>query len=479
MLRSPIVVILGHVDHGKTTLLDAFRPVKKSLTSKEAGGITQSIGAYYVNFDQKYLTFIDTPGHAAFETMRRRGAEIADIAVLVVAADDGVMPQTIEALKHIQAAKIPYVVAINKIDLTENQPLKIKKQLAEHGCLVEGYGGDVPVVEISAKNKTNLSELLEIIWLAYALDGKENLPCSPLRAVVVDSRQDKRMGPLVSIIIYEGTIRLGDKLTAGDIPGKVKSMTDDLGQRTDICLPGQPVQILGFSGVPPVGAIISGKSSADLSTKQPPAGSDTDGPQSDKIKEADNEQANFVLRADSFGTLEALKGVLPKTGQIISSQVGNVSGSDILLAESTKSIIVAFRVEIPRSVKLLAENQKIKILSDQIIYQLMEQVELLEKAAEPVETETGRAGVLRVFPLGKITVAGCKVESGKLQVGDSVWLVAGPNRIPAKITNIKQGKTDISTAPAGTECGILLEPENSQKLNFAPGNAIISIRKTA
>src|SRR3989338_4357585 len=256
MLRSPIVVILGHVDHGKTTLLDALRPGSSNVTKTEIGGITQSIGAYQAKLGDKILTLIDTPGHAAFAKMRSGGAKIADVAVLVVAADDGVMPQTIEALDHIKSAAIPLVVAVNKIDAPGANIDRIKSQLAEHECLVEGYGGSVPIVSISAKQKTNLNELLEMIILVYELNGKEASPDAPLKAPIIDSKLDRRIGPLVSVIVQEGTLTVGQQIFAGTANGKIRALKNDLGQNIQTCLPGQPAQIQGFKQVPPIGATV-------------------------------------------------------------------------------------------------------------------------------------------------------------------------------------------------------------------------------
>lgn len=470
MFRPPIVVILGHVDHGKTTLLDALRPESSSITKTEIGGITQSIGAYQTKFGEKLLTLIDTPGHAAFAKMRSGGSKIADVAVLVVAADDGVMPQTIEALDHIKSANVPLVVAVNKTDAPGANIDRIKSQLAEHECLVEGYGGTVPIVAISAKQKTNLNELLEMIILVYELNGKEALPDAPLKAPIIDSKLDRRTGPLVSVIVQAGTLKVGQLIFAGPASGKVRALKNDLGQNIQACLPGQPTQIQGFKQVPPIGATV---------VDQPlPVGSDSGQIEDIIAKKTTEDQKSFILRADSRGTLEALTGILPPKSVILSKNVGDVTESDVLLAESGNSVILAFRAEIPQSVAELANTQNIRIFGSQIIYKLAEIVETLKEPAVTVETELGQALVVRIFQVGELKVAGCKVEKGRISVGNAVKIIANGQRQDGTVKNIKKGTSDVAFAAAGEECGLLIIPKDRQKLNLAPQNAIIAFEIT-
>jgi len=470
MFRPPIVVILGHVDHGKTTLLDALRPGSSSVTKTEIGGITQSIGAYQAKLGDKILTLIDTPGHAAFAKMRSGGAKIADVAVLVVAADDGVMPQTIEALDHIKNASVPLVVAVNKIDAPGANIDRIKAQLAEHECLVEGYGGSVPMVSISAKQKTNLNELLEMIVLVYELNGKEALPDAPLKAPIIDSRLDRRIGPLVSVIVQEGILKIGQQIFAGTANGKIRALKNDLGQNIQTCLPGQPAQIQGFKQVPPIGATV---------VDQPlPVGTDSGQSIEAIAKKITEDQKSFILRADSRGTLEALTGILPPKSVIISKNVGDVTESDVLLAESGNSVILAFRAEVPLSVKELAKPKNIRIFSGQIIYQLAEIIETLKEPIVTVETELGQALIVKIFQVGELKIAGCKVEKGRISVGNTVKIILGGQRRDGIIKSVKKANSDVSFAAAGEECGLLIIPKDGQNLSLSPQNVIIAFEIT-
>lgn len=470
MFRPPIVVILGHVDHGKTTLLDALRPGSSSVTKTEIGGITQSIGAYQIKFGDKILTLIDTPGHAAFAKMRSGGANIADVAVLVVAADDGVMPQTIEALDHIKNAGIPLVVAVNKIDAPGADIDRIKAQLAEHECLVEGYGGSVPMVSISAKQKINLNELLEMIILVYELNGKEVESGAPLKAPVIDSKLDRRTGPLVSVIVREGILKVGQQIFAGTAGGKIRALKNDLGQSIQTCFPGQPAQIQGFKQVPPIGTTV---------VDQQIPGEAGSGQSGDAIaKKTTEDQKSFILRADSRGTLEALTGILPPKSVIISKNVGDVTESDVLLAESGNSVILGFRVEVPLSVKELAKPKNIRIFSGQIIYQLAEIIETLKEPIVTVETELGQAVIVKVFQVGELKIAGCKVEKGRISIGNTVKIISDGQRQDGIIKSVKKGNSDVSFASAGEECGLLITPKDKQKLNLSPQNVIIAFELT-
>lgn len=470
MFRPPIVVILGHVDHGKTTLLDALRPESSSITKTEIGGITQSIGAYQTKFGEKLLTLIDTPGHAAFAKMRSGGSKVADVAVLVVAADDGVMPQTVEALDHIKSANVPLVVAANKIDAPGANIDRIKSQLAEHECLVEGYGGSIPIVAISAKQKTNLNELLEMIMLVYELNGKEALSDAPLKAPIIDSKLDRRTGPLVSVIVQEGTLKVGQLIFAGSASGKIRALKNDLGQNIQTCLPGQPAQIQGFKQVPPIGETVVGQPIQTESGHEQPI---------DTIaKKTTEDQKSFILRADSRGTLEALTGILPPKSVILLKNVGDVTESDVLLAESGNSVILAFRAEIPQSVLELAKTQNIRIFGSQIIYQLAEIVETLKEPAIAVETELGQAIAVKLFKVGELKIVGCKVEKGRISIGNTVKIIADGQRQDGTIKSIKKGTSDVTFASAGEECGLLITPKDKQKLNLAPQNVIIAFEIT-
>lgn len=494
MLRPPIIVVLGHVDHGKTTLLDALR--QTSLAAAEPGGITQTIGAFKVG----NLTFIDTPGHEAFSKMRSRGANVADIALLVIAADDGVKPQTLESLSIIKEAKIPLIVVISKIDLDNSNTQNVKTELAKHDCPVEGFGGDVPVVEISAKTGQNLPELLEMISLVWELQespgrraGRE-VPDRPfpLEAPIIDSRLDPHSGPITSVIIRQGNLRLGDQIAAADSSGKVKALINDRGQRVNQALPGDPVQILGLKSVPPVGSILS---SPVISSRFSVVGSKSAGFQSIGQEPANRKltnqnlatengkpiTGNVILKADSAATLETLENVIvslpePKYA-VISAGVGDVAESDILLAASSKSNIIGFRIKVSKKRLDLAKNEGVLIISDFIIYRLLEKLTDLQKPPEEkLPPETGRAKVVKVFAVNGTEIAGCIVQSGKFSVGDIAVIIKDNIRLgPAKIKQLKFRAEDIKEAKAGSQCGVLLEPQTpDQKLKLSEGQDIIA-----
>lgn len=476
MQRSPIVVILGHVDHGKTTLLDTLRKLYfkevARITEGEAGGITQSIGAYQVFIGGKPITFIDTPGHAAFATMRARGARVADIAILIVAADDGVQPQTIEAIGHIKAAKIPYVVAINKIDAAGADVMKVKTQLTEHDSAVEKFGGTVPVVEISAKKGTHIPELLDMIFLVADLEELESKPQAPLQAPVIESFRDTRSGPLVSAIVREGTLSIGDVIHAEYIGGKVRALTNDRGERKVAFLPGEPVQILGFKDVVPVGAVIqSGEPKERVSEQK----------HTTTVSSGESERMDvpsvYILKADSQGTLEALHSSMPQDATIIMTSVGHITESDVILAESTKATIVGFRVKVPTSVTKLAASNGVLIVTNEVIYKLFEELEEIRSGTrKPIETELGHAVIKKVFMINGQQILGCMIESGRVCVGDRVHVVSENGQADGIVKQARQGKVEITTAKSGNECGLFIVSSSSEKLNASEGNAIIAFK---
>ncbi len=483
-MRPPIIAILGHVDHGKTTLLDALR--QTSLAAAEPGGITQTIGAFKVqstiNNQQLTITFIDTPGHEAFSKMRSRGANVADIALLVVAADGGVKPQTLESLSIIKSAQIPFIVVINKIDLDNANPQNVKTELAKHDCPVEGFGGTIPVVEISAKTGKNLPELLEMISLVWQLQQSSlQSPVSSLQqleAPVIDSRLDPHSGPIANVIIRQGTLRLGDQIAAGAIAGKVKSLTGDLGQRLKQALPGDPVQVLGLKSVPPVGSVLTHPDNrqSTIDNRQSTI--------SNHQSTIDNQQlaiTNVILKADSVATLETLQdsiASLPGSKfSVVASGIGDITESDILMAASSNANIIGFRVKISKKRQQLAKNENVLIIADNIIYRLLERLTLLQKPEETkLPPETGRAKIIKIFTVKGVEIAGCIVESGKLEVGNSVFLFKDNIRLgPARVKQLKSRSDNIKEAKVGTECGVLLEPESGgQKLKLSEGQDIIA-----
>lgn len=468
MQRAPIVVVLGHVDHGKTTLLDTLK--KTQLAAHEAGGITQSIGAYQLLFKGKKLTFIDTPGHAAFSSMRAGGAKVADLALLVVAANDGVKPQTIEALETIRQASIPYIVVINKIDLPDADVVKVKTQLAEQQSSVEGFGGNIPVVEISAKEGTHLPELLEMVFLVYDLSDPIGTIDQSLEAPVIESRRAPGAGPLVSVVIRSGKISLGDHIIAGSIHGKIKALFDERGERVIEALPGDPIQILGFDDIIPVGTIVSKTSESSVQVPTPqqvPRQVVRTLPQQEK-------QKTFILKADSVGTLTALIQSMPSEIEIVSSAVGDISESDILMAESTKATIVGFRVKATKPALTLAEAHGVIIITNTIIYKLLESIADPTIRKSPM-LELGRAKIIKVFDVSGQKIAGCKVISGRLTIGDTVQIDESP--LEFVIKQLKKGKAEATTVKAGEECGVFIAPIGEDILKFTTGNDIIAFEK--
>lgn len=464
MKKAPVIAVLGHVDHGKSTLLDTLR--KSNITGGEAGGITQSIGAYQLKKGTTEYTFIDTPGHEAFAKMRARGAEIADMALLVIAADDGVKPQTQEALQHIQAAKTPMIVVINKIDLTGAKPDQVKKQLAERGVLLEGFGGTIPTVEISAKSGKNLSELLEMIELVYEMsENTEADEKAALIAAVIESRRDTQVGPIVSVIIKKGKISIGDRLYCGEMEAKVRALVDENGKKVKMRLPGQPGQVVGFKEVVPVGSVITSEK----------AENGEEGHR--EFKENTESDRRYILKGDSQGTLQALRENLKK-GTIVYSGVGEISESDVLLAVSTKSIIIGFRVKPLKAAVKLAEHDGVKILTGEIIYRLLTDIEEAVLKKQNLDMELGRARIVKLFEIEGKEIAGCVVEKGKLTPGDTVKIMKDEEITgEGQIERLKCRAREVAVAKAGEECGVLMSAGEGRRLKFGEGDVIVAYRK--
>ncbi|MEX1061569.1 MAG: translation initiation factor IF-2 [Patescibacteria group bacterium] len=457
--RPPVVVVLGHIDHGKTTLLDFIRKTK--VAPGEAGGITQKIGAYQAQAGGKLLTFIDTPGHAAFSKMRERGAAVADVAILVVAADDGVKPQTVEAIAHAKAADVPLVVALSKMDLAPKEaPLKVKGQLAKEGVVAEEQGGDVPVVAVSAKTGEGVDKLLEVVGLVGDLLELKSNPSSPLEAVVIESILSPKQGPLATVVVKDGTLKVGEEISAGGTAGKVKALLDERGTRLTQAGPGMPVQILGFSAVAPVGAEVH--KGTEVTQPAGPAASLTAG-------EAPAEGLNLIVRAESEGSLEALVAAISnleaegKRANILLKAVGPVADSDVRLASASSSLILGFNVPVISSAKKLAEDFGVGVRTFKIIYELLEVVEKLLTGYQALEEQkkAPEAEVIAVFKLhsGDI-VAGAKILNGKFKYRDRVDVVrAGEVVAQGKIRGLKVGKDEVTQASGGQEAGILIKPQ--------------------
>lgn len=482
--RAPVITIMGHVDHGKTSLLDAIR--KTEVVAGEAGGITQKIGAYQVTKNGKKITFVDTPGHEAFTDMRARGAKVTDIAILVVAADDGVMPQTIEAISHAKAANVPIIVAINKIDKPEANPMRVKQELMEHGLVSVEWGGDVEFVEVSAKAKINLDILLETILItAEILELKAN-PKKRGKGVVLESKLDPKVGPVADILVQEGTLKIGDVIVAGEAYGKVRALIDDKGIRVNSAEMSQPIEIIGFNSVPEAGdtmyviqneqharriveEMAKERKMAEVSKKTITLESLSESFDNENLKEL-----NLILRADSKGSAQALKESLMKLStnevavNIIQSAPGAITESDIKLAEVSSAIIIGFNVRPTTKAIKEAEVSGIEIRTSSIIYQIIEDIEkALTGMLEPEfkEMYLGRIEIKKVFKVAKVgNVAGCVVVDGKVRRDSNIRIVRdGVVTYEGKLASLKRFKDDAKEVVAGQECGLGIENFNDIK----------------
>jgi translation initiation factor IF-2 len=485
--RPPIVTIMGHVDHGKTTLLDYIR--QSNIVAGEAGGITQHIGAYQVSLPNgKQITFIDTPGHEAFTAMRARGAHVTDIVVLVVAADDSVMPQTVEAINHALAANVPIIVAINKIDKPEANPDKIKQQLAERGVLIEEWGGKYQCVEISAKYGTNVDVLLEKILLEAELMELKANPKKRARGVVIESKLDKGRGPVGTVIVQNGTLKIGDPFVAGTTAGRVRAMFDERGNRVEIARPSTPVQVTGFDELPEAGdsfvVVESEKKAREVANRRAQLKREQKIRQlraisldklSAQIKEGKIKELPVIIKADVNGSVEAIADSLMKLAttevqvKIIHRAVGAISESDVLLAQASGAIIIGFNVRPTANARRLAEQENVEIRLYNIIYNVIEDVKrALEGMLEPElrEEMLGVAEVRETFKISKVgTVAGCFVMEGKIVRSARARLVRNGIVIyDGKIASLKRFKDDAREVEQGLECGIALENFNDIKV---------------
>lgn len=469
--RAPIVTIMGHVDHGKTTLLDAIRETR--VAQREHGGITQHIGAYQVEHQGNTITFIDTPGHAAFSHMRERGADVTDIVVLVVAANDGIKPQTIESIQHIKAAGVQYLVAINKMDVPGASADMVKAQLTEHEVFVEGYGGQVPAVAISALKKTGIDDLLEMIVLMAEIEELEAQPDAPLDAVVIESHMDHRRGPIMTVIVRNGSIRPGDTVYIFEEEHKVKALFNDLGETVKQAVPGMPVEVMGFKTVPDVGSVMRSEPMTPEAAEEVIA--ETQSPVDDD--EDEKPRLKLILKADTAGTLEAIRySITQEEVVFVDTGVGPVTESDVLKAQAVDALILAFNVHVPKPAKRLAEIENVEIESYKIIYKLLEEIEKkLLKLIEPTidEVETGQAVVQAVFSIRGDAIAGCKIKSGSLKKGDLVHVWREELSVhDATISSLKQGKVDLPEAESGSECGVIVTPQ----FDFKVGDVIKSYK---
>ena len=482
--RPAVITIMGHVDHGKTSLLDAIRTT--NVVSGEAGGITQKIGAYQVVRDGKRITFIDTPGHEAFTDMRARGAQVTDIAILVVAADDGVMPQTVEAISHAKVAKVPIIVAVNKIDKPEANPMKVKQELMEHGIVSVEWGGDVEFVEVSAKQKINLDGLLDTILItAEILELKGNVR-KRAKGVVLESRLDPKMGPIADILVQEGTLKIGDVIVAGEVQGKVKALLNDKGERVNNAIVSQPIEVIGFNNVPDAGDtmyVIQNEQHAkriveevrkERKLQETTKKTISLESLSDQLKHEDLKELNLILRADSKGSVDALRDSLLKLSNeevavnIIQAASGAITESDIKLAEAAGAIIIGFNVRPTTKALKEAEAGKVEIRTSGIIYHIIEDIEkALAGMLDPEfkEEYQGRIEIKKVFKVSKVgNIAGCVVIDGKVKNDSNIRILRDNVVIyEGKLSSLKRFKDDAKEVVAGQECGLGVENFNDIK----------------
>ncbi len=485
--RPPVVTIMGHVDHGKTTLLDNLR--NSHVTAGEAGGITQHIGAYQVKLDNRLITFLDTPGHAAFSNMRARGADITDIVVLVVAADDGVMPQTIEAINHAKAAKDPIIVAINKIDKPDANPQHVTEELMKYELIPEEYGGDTIFVNISAKKGTGIDDLLQMILLeADVLELKAN-PKQKAVGTVIEARLDKGRGPVASLLVQQGTLHKGDPIVVGNTFGRVRVMTDDRGRRIKEALPSQPVMITGLNDVPQSADKFvvfddekTARSAGEERAKQAQmeerkrTNAVTLDNLFDTMKQNDMKEVDVVIKADVQGSVEALQNSLEKIDvegvrvNIIHAAVGAINESDVTLASASNAIIIGFNVRPTNQAKIQADEENVDIRLHNVIYKAIDEIESAMKGLlEPVYEEkvTGNLTVRETYKVSKVgTIAGCIVDSGLIQRDSGVRLIRdGIVIYQGKLASLKRFKDDVKEVKQGFECGLTIADYNDIKID--------------
>lgn len=460
--RPPIVAVMGHIDHGKTSLLDKIRSANIAL--KEAGGITQHISSYQTTVKLKSgktgtITFIDTPGHAAFCQMRTRGAQTTDMAILVVSGTDGVMAQTKECIKEIKASGVPVIVAMSKVDLASTSPEKVKGQLVEAELTPEEYGGQVPLIPVSAKTGVGIDELLESIMLHAEVMELQNEPDAPLEAIVIEAKVDKNRGAVAQVIVKKGTLHLGDTIFAENISCKVKALIDSNGQNLESAPPSTPVEILGFETVPAVGALVSPQATQPKTIAR----------QNVIATEEDNLRLKIVVKADVEGTLQALMNTLTSDVQVIHSGVGPVSDTDIFLASSAKAEVFAFNVPVPRFIKNLADNEKVKIFESKIIYEIIEDIQSqVLKMLDPTieETTLGEGKITAEFKIDKVRIAGIIVTKGEISKIDNIHLMRDGKIIKdTKIEGIRRGKDIVEKIKAGLDCGMTFKPYIDFKIN--------------
>ena len=475
--RPPVITVMGHVDHGKTSLLDVIR--KTHVTAREAGGITQHIGAYQVNYQGKKIVFLDTPGHEAFTAMRARGAQVTDVAILVVAADDGVMPQTIEAINHAKAAKVPIIVAINKMDREGANPDHVKQQLAELELIPEDWGGETIMVPVSAHKKTGISELLDMILLVAEMQDLKANPDIPAHGTIIEAQLDKGRGPVATVLIEKGTLRIGDTIIAGTSYGKVRAMINDRGEKVKKATPSTPVEVLGLNDVPMAGDIldatderiaravaekrIAKKKSEEIQQHTKVSLDDI----FQRIQEGELKELNIVVKADVQGTIEALKQSLTNIKNeevkvvIVHAGVGTINESDVMLASAANALIIGFNVRPDANARKAAETEKVDVRTYRVIYDALNDVEAAIKgmlAPKFKEVIQGRAEVRQVITISKMMIAGSYVLEGKITSSSKIRLIRDGIVVhEGEIESLRRFKDDVREVATGFECGITLE----------------------
>ncbi len=478
IIYPPVVAVLGHVDHGKTTLLDAIR--KTNIAGAEHGGITQKIGASEIEImhegQKRKITFIDTPGHEAFSQMRGRGVQAADVGILVVSSVDGVMPQTVESIQLLKESKIPFIAVLTKSDDPNKLPDKVKQQLLKEEVLLEGYGGDVPILEVSAKTGQNVKELLDLILLSYDLKKEANFyPFSvsgPLMGIVIESKLDQKSGPLATVVIKNGVIKLRDEVYAGESKGKVRNILSDLGKNLSEATVGEAVEILGFEKVPEVGSVVTNtpKIVEKLEYKK-----ENNEPKEvvSPFAEEDQNMLSVVLCADTKGSLQAIINSIPEKVRFVVQKTGDIEVSDVLFAKSTGSIILGFNVRIKPEVAKLAKTEKVLVKTYNIIYEMIDEIsDFVQGKLEALQEEIlGIAKILARFPFEKTEVMGIRVSEGRIAKGDKVRLTRNDEILgESHVSSVRKGKESLSKIEAGEEGGIILSPF----LDFTIGDMLIS-----
>ena len=483
--RPPVVTILGHVDHGKTSLLDAIR--QANVADKEIGGITQHMAAYQIETAGQKITFLDTPGHEAFTAIRSRGARVTDIAILVVAADDGIMPQTLEAINHAKAADVPIVVAINKMDLPGADPERVKRQLSEQNLLVEDWGGDVISVPVSARTGDGMQDLLDNILLVSEIAELKADPNKSASGVIIEARLDRKRGPTTTVLIQGGTLNIGDFVVAGSAWGRVKALTNDRGDIIKTVVPGTPVEMLGFGSLPEAGDMFSVVGNERLARTTANERRQSKAIQLNQaraltldqvinqIDSGDVKELNLVLKADVQGSLEALRQSLEQITEgdakvrILHAGSGNVTESDILLASASEAIIVGFNVGEELGVDRVSERMRVEIRHYQIIYQLIEDIErALHGILEPTYTDViiGRAEVREIFPSRRnVQIAGCRVVEGRITRGGAIRVIRNSETLmESSIVSLRHFRDEVNEINTGVECGIMLQGFNDYEI---------------